>query len=134
MFPFVDPIDSEPPVIAPGLLRPGRSIGRIEVDDLTVPWPEENIRTVLAADEHDPTDSDIYHHDVLPYGEAEDAYFMFPEVVPPALGRGRPPTCAAATSPPWGRREYVVLPEAKQSISAARITPVIVSGAFLTKG
>ncbi len=78
MFPFVDPVDSDPPVIAPRLLRPGRSIGRIEVDDLTAPWPEENIRTVLAADEHDPVDSDIYHHDVLPYAEADDAYFMFP--------------------------------------------------------
>ena len=78
MFPFVDPIASEPPMIAPTVLRRGRSIGRIEVDDLTAPWPEENIRTVLAADEHDPPDSDIYHPDVLPYTEAEDAYFMFP--------------------------------------------------------
>jgi hypothetical protein len=78
MFPFVDPIASDPPVIAPTVLRRGRSIGRIEVDDLTAPWPEENVRTVLAADEHDPPDSDIYHPDVLPYTEAEDAYFMFP--------------------------------------------------------
>ena len=78
MFPFVAPVASEPPVIAPSVLRRGRSIGRIEVDELTAPWPEENIRTVLAADEHDPPDSDIYHPDVLPYPEAEDAYFMFP--------------------------------------------------------
>ena len=59
MFPSVDPIDSDPPVVALSLLRPGRSIGRIEVDDLTAPWPEEDIRTVLAADEHDPPESDI---------------------------------------------------------------------------
>ena len=78
MYPFVDPIASDPPAIAPKILRRGRSIGRIEVDDLTAPWPEESIRTVLAADEHDPPDSDIYHPDVLPYTEAEDAYFMFP--------------------------------------------------------
>ncbi len=78
MYPFVEPVASDPPVVAPQMLRPGRSIGRIEVDDLTAPWPEEKIRTVLAADEHDPPDSDIYHHDVLPYPHAEDAYFMFP--------------------------------------------------------
>ena len=78
MFPFVDPVASDPPAIAPKILRRGRSIGRIEVDDLTAPWPEESIRTVLAADEHDPPDSDIYHPDVLPYTEADDAYFMFP--------------------------------------------------------
>ena len=50
MFPFVDPVASDPPAIAPKILRRGRSIGRIEVDDLTAPWPEESIRTVLAAD------------------------------------------------------------------------------------
>lgn len=79
MFPFVEPIASVPSVVTPQLLRPGRSIGRVEIDDLTAPWPKANIRTVLAADEQDPINSDFYHHDVLPYPEAEDAYFMFPK-------------------------------------------------------
>ena len=77
-YPFVSPIESDPPVVAPKLMRPGRSIGRIEVDDITQPWPDEDIRTVLTADEHDLPDSDIYHHDVYPYPYATDAYFMFP--------------------------------------------------------
>ena len=78
MFPFAEPAADAPSVAVPRLLRPGRSIGRLEVDDLTAPWPEANIRTVLAADELDPPDSDLYHHDVLPYLEADAAYFMFP--------------------------------------------------------
>ena len=78
MFPFVDPIDSDPPVVAPKLLRPRRAVGRVEVDDLLSPWPEEEIRTVFAADEHDPADSDIYTHGLYRYPYAADAYFMFP--------------------------------------------------------
>ena len=33
---------------------------------------------MLTADEHDPPDSDIYHHLVYPFPFAQDAYFMFP--------------------------------------------------------
>ena len=77
-YPFVEPIESNPPVVAPKLTRQGRSLGRIEVDDITQPWPDDDIRTVLTADEHDPPDSDIYHHDVYPYPYAADAYFIFP--------------------------------------------------------
>ena len=78
MFPFVDPVESDPPVVAPKLLRPRRAVGRVEVDDLLAPWPEEEIRTVLAADEHDPPDSDIYTHGLYRYPYAADAFFMFP--------------------------------------------------------
>ena len=78
-YPFVSPIESDPPVVAPELMRPGRSIGRIAVDDILAPWPEEKIQTVVTADEHDPPDSDIYHHDVYPYPYAADTYFMFPK-------------------------------------------------------
>ena len=78
MFPFVEPIDSDPPVVTPKLLRPLRAVGRVEVDDLMSPWPEEEIRTVFAADEHDPPDSDIYTHGLYRYPYAADAYFMFP--------------------------------------------------------
>ena len=77
-FPFVEPIESDPPVVAPKLMRPGRAIGRVEVDDILAPWPEEDIRTVLAADEQDPPDSDLYTSTVYPYPYAADAYFIFP--------------------------------------------------------
>ena len=79
-YPFVSPIPSNPPVVAPMLTRPIRALGRVEMDDITRPWPTETTRTVLAADEHDPPDSDIYHHGVYPYPYAADAYFMFPLV------------------------------------------------------
>ena len=78
VFPFVDPVESDPPVVAPKLLRPRRAVGRVEVDDLLAPWPEAEIRTVLAADEHDPPDSDIYTHGLYRYPYAADAFFMFP--------------------------------------------------------
>ena len=77
-FPSVEPIESDPPVLAPKLMRPRRAVGRIEVDDILAPWPEEEIRTVLAADEHDPPESDIYTHGLYRYPYAADAYFMFP--------------------------------------------------------
>jgi len=77
-YPFVSPIDSDPPVVAPRLLRCGRALARVATDDITEPWPVDEIRTVLAADELDPPDSDIYHHNVYPYPYAADAYFMFP--------------------------------------------------------
>ena len=79
-FPFVGPIESHPPVVAPKTMRPGRAVGRVEVDDILAPWPEEDIRTVLTADEHDPPDSDIYTHGLYRYPYAADAYFMFPMV------------------------------------------------------
>ena len=45
-YPFADPIDSDPPVVQPTLARPIRAIGRLETDDLTAPWPDDEIRTV----------------------------------------------------------------------------------------
>ncbi len=77
-YPFVSPIASNPPVLAPKTMRPGRALGRVETDDITKPWPVDQIRTVLTADEIDPPGSDIYHHNVYPYPYAADAYFMFP--------------------------------------------------------
>jgi len=76
--PFVDPIESDPPVVAPKLIRPGRQLARIEVDDILQPWPTEQIRRVMTADEHDPEGSDIYHHHPWQYPFADDAYFLFP--------------------------------------------------------
>ena len=77
-FPFVEPIESDPPVAAPRFLRPGRAIGRVEVDDILAPWPAEDVRTVLATDEQDPPDSDLYTSTVYAYPYATDAYFIFP--------------------------------------------------------
>ena len=79
-FPFVEPIESDPPVVAPKTMRPGRAVGRVEVDDILAPWPEEDMRTVFTADEHDPLDSDIYTHGLYRYPYAADAYFMFPMI------------------------------------------------------
>ena len=78
-FPFPAPIASDPPVVAPKLMRPGRAIGRIEVDDFLAPWPMEKMQTVLAADEIDPPGSDLYLPYACRYPYAADAYFMFPE-------------------------------------------------------
>jgi len=78
-FPFVSPIESDPPVVAPKLHRPLRALGRLEVDDIMEPWPTDQVRTVMTADEHDPPGSDIYHPGgVYQYPYAADAYFMFP--------------------------------------------------------
>jgi hypothetical protein len=77
-YPFVPPIESTPPVVAPKIMRPGRAIGRLEMDDILSPWPTEKIQTVLAADELDPPDSDIYTHSPYAYPYAADAYFLFP--------------------------------------------------------
>ena len=78
-FSFVSPIDSDPPVVAPKLHRPIRALGRLEVDDIMKPWPTDQVRTVMTADEHDPPGSDIYHPGgVYQYPYAADAYLMFP--------------------------------------------------------
>ena len=91
-FPFVSPIESYPAVVAPKLYRPGRALGRMEMDDITKPWPDDQVQTVMTADELDPPDSDIYHHNVYPYPHAADAYFMFPFTYQHFLpGEGRPP-------------------------------------------
>ena len=80
-FPFVSPIQSDPPVIAPKLHRPVRALGRVEMDDIMKPWPVDQVQTVMTADELDPPNSDIYHPGgVYPYPYAADAYFMFPWV------------------------------------------------------
>ena len=78
--PFVEPIESNPPVVAPKLFRPVRAVGRIEMDDILQPWPIDNLRMILAADEHDPEGSDIYTHGPMAYPNADDAYFLFPMV------------------------------------------------------
>ena len=78
-FPFVAPIESNPPVVAPKLHRPIRALGRLEVDDIMKPWPTDGVVTVMTADEQDPPGSDIYHPGgVYQYPYASDAYFMFP--------------------------------------------------------
>lgn len=77
--PLVDPIPSDPPVIAPELVREPRVIARLETEDLMKPWPMEDARLVFVADEHDPEDSDIYTHDPIEYPYAADAYFLFPQ-------------------------------------------------------
>ena len=78
-FPFVSPIESNPPVVAPKLHRPVRALGRLELDDIMKPWPADRLKTVMTADEHDPPGSDIYHPGgVYQYPHAADAYFMFP--------------------------------------------------------
>jgi len=80
-FPFASPMESDPPVLAPRLHRAGRALGRLEMDDITSPWPDGRIETVMTADELDPPDSDIYHPGgVYQYPYAADAYFMFPYV------------------------------------------------------
>ena len=78
VYPFAAPVDSSPPVVSPNLIRPGRSIGRLEMEDIMQPWPEDRVQTVMAADEIDPPESDIYHHNAYRYPYAADAYFMFP--------------------------------------------------------
>lgn len=78
-FPFAEPIESNPPVVAPQLHRPTRALGRVEVDDIMQPWPMEETLTILTSDEQDPPVSDIYHPGgVYQYPYASDAYLMFP--------------------------------------------------------
>lgn len=74
-----------------------RRIGRIELDDVTVPWPVQMIEkpyhiwgeakipvlssevpTVFGYDEDDPARSDHYHPAAVLYSWADNAYFMFP--------------------------------------------------------
>lgn len=66
-----------------------RRIARIEVDDPLKPWPfrpsdeprpflsTANVPVVLAADEEDDPDSDIYYNAATIYEEAQDVYLMF---------------------------------------------------------
>ena len=80
-FPFVEPIPSAPPVVAPTLYRPIRMLARLETDDILQPWPAAACRTVLCGDQLDPPETDIYHPGgVYKYPFADDAYFMFPWV------------------------------------------------------
>ena len=65
-----------------------RRIARIDVDDPLKPWPfreskearpfvnTENVSVVLAADEEDDPESDIYYNAATIYEEAEDTYLM----------------------------------------------------------
>lgn len=66
-----------------------RRIARIEVDDPLKPWPfreskdprpflsTKNVSVVLAADDEDDPDSDIYYNAASIYSEAQDTYLMF---------------------------------------------------------
>jgi hypothetical protein len=77
--------------------NPGRCVVRAEIEDLKSPWPYEplvkprrlwgedkpavpsrELPTVLARDDQDPKDCDIYTPVVVRYPWADDAYFMFP--------------------------------------------------------
>lgn len=88
-----------------------RRVARIEVDDPLRPWPYressdprpflsvQSVPVVLAADDEDDPDSDIYYNAATIYDEAQDAYLMFttqfrhfspqrhPFVVPPRPGQ-----------------------------------------------
>ena len=84
-YPFVEPIESTPPVIAPKTIRPRRTVVRLALDDIVAPWPDKKglrarMKTVLAGDELDPPNFDIYTSATYQYPYAEDAYFMFPMV------------------------------------------------------
>jgi len=88
-----------------------RRIARIETDDPTKPWPfretkdpraffsTDNANVVLAADDEDDPESDIYYNAATIYNGAQDTYLMFttqfrhlspkrhPFVVPPRPGQ-----------------------------------------------
>jgi len=88
-----------------------RRIARIEVDDPLKPWPfreskdpraflsTENVPVVLAADDQDDPESDIYYNAATIYDGAQDTYLMFttqfrhfspkrhPFVIPPRPGQ-----------------------------------------------
>jgi len=78
---------------------PDRRVGRLEIDNLTEPWPynhdaeprhiwgkdkipvpQDELPTVMATDELDPPDCDVYTPVVVEYPWADDAYFMFPNL------------------------------------------------------
>jgi len=79
------------------LWNPLRKVGRVEMDDITKPWPftpaekpnhiwgedkipvpSTEVPTVFSYDEADPPNSDHYQPAVTQYPWAQDAYFMFP--------------------------------------------------------
>ncbi|MHB0939376.1 MAG: glycoside hydrolase family protein [Armatimonadota bacterium] len=87
---------------APG--RP-RAIGRIEMDDITRPWPfqpdpaaegkhalyagERTVPMVFSADDGDPPDTDFYTSAYVKYPWAQDVHLMFPTAyrhTPPPVG------------------------------------------------
>ncbi|MBN1347727.1 MAG: hypothetical protein JXQ73_33890 [Phycisphaerae bacterium] len=89
---------------------PLRKVGRVEMDDITKPWPfkkldkpyhiwgkdkvavsSREVPIVFEYDEHDPPDSDHYNPACVQYPWADDAYFMFPSAYrhlpPPPKGK-----------------------------------------------
>ena len=54
-----------------------RCTARVEVDKVDSPWPQDR-PIVLARDEHDPADTDLYTNSAEKYRLAENAYFAFP--------------------------------------------------------
>ena len=78
-----------------------RSVARVEMEDITEPWPhnpprgssgppaagrtygyirDRELPTVLTPDELDPSNSDLYNPSVVKYPGAEDAYLAFPSL------------------------------------------------------
>jgi hypothetical protein len=76
---------------------PMRKVGRVEMDDITKPWPfdktvkpfyiwgegkiavpSREVPIMFGYDEHDPVPSDHYNAACVQYPWAEQAYFMFP--------------------------------------------------------
>ena len=90
---WVPPYDVEGGGEWPGL----RKIGRVEMDDITKPWPMKQLDKpyhpwgddrlpaatyqvphVFGYDEHDPPNSDHYNPAIVQYPWADRAYFLFP--------------------------------------------------------
>lgn len=98
-----------------------RSVARVEMDDITEPWPHTPPRgssgppgegrtygyirggelpTVLAPDGLDPPDSDLYNPSVVKYPWAQEAYLAFPSLFRHYSGT---PTAAILTKELGGR-------------------------------
>jgi hypothetical protein len=61
-----------------GFETKGRSVVRVERDDVEKPWANPGGKVVFTADEQDPPDVDFYTNAAVQYPYAQDAYFMFP--------------------------------------------------------
>ncbi|WP_428938264.1 hypothetical protein [Fontivita pretiosa] len=61
-----------------GLQPKGRSVARVEIDQIDQPWAGLTPQIVFAADDQDPDDVDFYTNACVKYPWGADAYFMFP--------------------------------------------------------
>lgn len=78
-------------------VKPLRTVGRLEIDDVLKPWPYEKtddtiylwgtdnlpcpgpeFETVLACDKDDPPECDFYDHGIVRYPWADNVYLAFP--------------------------------------------------------